>query len=81
MNEYSLIRISGSSHSPLIRLLVIHFWGPLPFPDAGKGKCCMWLANQVEIYFSKMAFMDHKLPKLNAPGTGAFVSFTFGVGA
>ena len=33
----------------------------LPFSlDAGKGKCCMWLVSKVEIYFSKIGFLDCK---------------------
>ena len=27
---------------------------------AGEGKCCMWDVNKVEIYFSKIGFVDCK---------------------
>ena len=27
---------------------------------AGKGKCCMWLVNEVKIHFAKRGFMDCK---------------------
>ena len=48
---------------PSLALGVIHFWDPLwdamPFSlDAGKGKCCMWLVNKVEISFEKVGFMN-----------------------
>ena len=36
---------------------------------AGKGKCCMWNVNKVEIHFTEMVFMDSKCPNLNAPGS------------
>ena len=35
---------------------------------AEKGKCCMWLVNKVEIYFSIMGFLDSKWSNLNTPG-------------
>ena len=36
---------------------------------AGKGKCCMWPVNKVEIHIAKIGFMDCKWPNLNAPGS------------
>ena len=33
----------------------VHYGVPFSL-HAGKGKCCMWLANKVEIYFPKMGF-------------------------
>ena len=33
---------------------------------AAKRKCCMWLVNKVEMYFSKMGGMDSKWPNLIA---------------
>ena len=36
---------------------------------AGKGKCCIWAVNKVEIHFSKIGFMESKWPTLNAPGS------------
>ena len=44
-------------------LAVIQFWGPLWgafLLHAGKGKCCMWCAKKVEIYFAKIGFVDWK---------------------
>ena len=42
----------------------------VPFsPDAGKGKCCIWLLNKVEIHFAKIGFVDCKWSNLNAPGS------------
>ena len=40
-----------------------------PFLDAGKGNCCMWPVNQVEVYFAKIGFVDSKWSNLNAPGS------------
>ena len=34
---------------------------------AGKGKCCMWLVNEVEIHFAKISCEDSKWSNLNAP--------------
>ena len=40
----------------------------LPFSlYAGKGKCCMWLANKVEIYFEKTGFVNSKWSDLIDP--------------
>ena len=40
----------------------------LPFSlDAGEGKFCMWLVNNVEIDFEKVGFIDSKWSYLNAP--------------
>ena len=36
---------------------------------AGKGKCCIWPVNKVEIHFAKIGFVDCKWPNLNAPGS------------
>ena len=27
---------------------------------AGKGKCCLWLVNKVEIHFAEIGFVDSK---------------------
>ena len=51
---------------------VIHFWGPLwsALYSAGrKRECCMWLINKVEIYFSKIGFVNCKWSNLNVPGS------------
>ena len=41
-----------------------------PFPlHAGKGKCCMWPVNKVEIHFAKIDFLDSKWSNLNALGS------------
>ena len=56
-------------HSPLD---LIHIWDPLWVPfslHAGKGKCCMWLVEKVEIHFAKMGFVDCKWSNLNVPGS------------
>ena len=39
------------------------------FLDAGKWKCCIWTANNMEIYFTKIGFLDCKWSNLNAPGS------------
>ena len=53
---------------PLIPFTVGVYYG-VPFSlDAGKGNCCMWPVNQVEIYFAKIGFVDSKWSNLNAPG-------------
>ena len=42
----------------------------VPFSlDAGKGKCCMWHVNKVEIYLSKIGFVNSKWSNLNVPGS------------
>ena len=42
----------------------------VPFSQyAGKGKCCMWPVNKVEIPVSKIGFVDSKRSNLNAPGS------------
>ena len=42
----------------------------VPFSlDAGKGKCCMWLVNKVEIHLAKKGFAESKWSNLNAPGS------------
>ena len=42
----------------------------VPFSmHTGKGKCCMWLFNKVEIYFPKKGFIDSKMSNLIAPGS------------
>ena len=55
----------------------------LPFSlDAGKGKCCMWPAKNVEIPFAKIGFVDCKWSNLNAPVPVSYIflaSFNFGV--
>ena len=33
---------------------------------AGKGKCCMWLGNKMEIHFAKMCYIDCIWSNLNA---------------
>ena len=38
-----------------------------PFLCAGKGKCCMWLVNKVEIHLTKIGFVEYKWSNLNAP--------------
>ena len=41
-----------------------------PFPlHAGKGKCCMWPVNKVEIHFAKIGFLDSKWSILNDTGS------------
>ena len=41
-----------------------------PFPlHAGKGKCCMWPVNKVEIHFAKIGFLYSKWCNLNASGS------------
>ena len=50
---------------------LIHFWGQCGVPFSlysGKGKCCMWLINKVEIDFARAGFVDCKWSNLNAPG-------------
>ena len=32
------------------------------FLDAGNGKCCMWIVDNVEIYFTKRRFMAQNSP-------------------
>ena len=54
---------------PLVSLTFGVYCG-VPFPlDAGKGKWCMWVVNKVEIYFSKIGFVDSKWSHLNVPGS------------
>ena len=56
----------------ITRLGVTHFWVHCGVPfslDVGKGKCCMWPVNKVEIHFAKIGFVDCKWPNLNAPGS------------
>ena len=53
-------------------LVSFAFWVHCRVPfslDAGKGKCCMWFVNKVEIYFSKIGFMDCKWSNLNDAGS------------
>ena len=44
-----------------------HVGAPRNCKHAGKGKCCIWLVNKVEIYFAKIGFMDCKWSNLNVP--------------
>ena len=39
------------------------------FQHAGKGKCCMWIVNKMEIYFAKIGFIDCKWSNLNRPSS------------
>ena len=42
--------------------------GLMPYPlHGGKGKCCIWLVNKVEIHFPKIGFVDCQWSNLNAP--------------
>ena len=42
----------------------------VPFSlEAGKGKCCIWLVNKVEIHFAKIGFLECKWFNLNGPGS------------
>ena len=34
-----------------------------------QGRCCMWLANKVEIHFAKIGFVDLRWSNLNASGS------------
>ena len=70
--------VSWTANGPIrmpqgyILLGVTHFWGPLWVPlslHAGKGKCCMWPVNKVEIHFAKIGFVDCKWSNSNAPGS------------
>ena len=36
---------------------------------AGKGKCCIWRVNKVEIHLAKIGFVECKWSNLNAPGS------------
>ena len=41
-----------------------------PFPlHAGKGECCMWPVDEVELYMPKISSMGCKWSNLNAPGS------------
>ena len=52
---------------PLVSLTFgVHCGVPFPL-HAGKGKCCMWLVNKVEIYFGKIGFVDCKMPQGKIP--------------
>ena len=44
----------------------IHYRIPFSL-HAGKGNCCMWLVNNVEIHFRKICFMVPKWTNLNVP--------------
>ena len=49
---------------------------------AGKGKCCIWPVNKVEIHFAKIGFVDCKWSNSNAPGSytlWCYSLLTFGV--
>ena len=37
--------------------------------NAGKGKCCMWPVNKVEIRFAKIGCVDCEWSNLNVPGS------------
>ena len=54
---------------PLVSLNFGVHWGVSLSLHAGKGKCCMWAVNKVEIHFAKIGFMDCKWSNLNAPGS------------
>ena len=46
----------------------VHCWVSISL-YAGKGICCIWPVNKVEIHFAKIGFMDCKWSNLNAPGS------------
>ena len=54
---------------PLVLFTFGVHWGVSISLYAGKGKCCMWPVNKVEIHFAKIGFVDCKWPNLNAPGS------------
>ena len=37
----------------------VHLWASLSL-HAGKGKCCIWLMDKVEIFLAKVSFVDCK---------------------
>ena len=57
-------------HPLLLVTSEVHYGVPF-FLDAGKGKSCMWLVNNVEIYFAKRCFLAQngpiRIPKGHIP--------------
>ena len=43
----------------------VHYVVPFSL-HAGKGRCCMWAVNKVEIYIAKIGFVDSKWSNVNA---------------
>ena len=54
---------------PLVLFTFGVHWGVSISLYAGKGKCCIWPVNKVEIHFAKTGFVDCKWSNLNAPGS------------
>ena len=58
--KWSNLNAPGSYTCPLVSFTFGVNSG-LPFSlDTGIGKCCIWLLNNVEIYFLKIGFVDSK---------------------